>query len=408
MAEDGLKLSEFYVSASVSSASRAGLLTGRLNCHNGVGGVFFPDATGGLPPREITMAEALRSVGYSTACIGKWHLGDREQFMPLNQGFDLFYGIPYSNDMYISSTQEFASDVTFLKGYDLEKAKADQAFVAKSKTAEIRKSDFNYFCPLMLQDKVVEYPCDQATLTRRYFDKAIEFIGEQGDKPFFTYITPAMPHIPLYASEQFSGTSARGLYGDVVEEIDWNVGRLMSYLSESGLDENTIVLFASDNGPWLGQKANGGSAGPFRDGKFSHYEGGVRVPFIVKWCGVIPAGSTSDAIASSIDLFPTIMSYAGYDWESQESKIDGIDVSSFWENPEEDLRDEYLYVKDGKPFGIRVGDWIYLPKSGARFTPEDVEPELFNIKMDPSQSENLYSANPEIVAKLKARFESYK
>ena len=404
MAREGLKLTDFYVSASVSSASRAGLLTGRLNTRNGVKGVFFPESEG-MPSEEITLAEALKEQGYATGCFGKWHLGDLKGHLPTDQGFDKYFGIPYSNDMYIGPSQKFASNAVFRDGYTLSEAKADQDFVRNAPNRATIKKRLNSVSPLFEGDEIIEYPCDQSTTTRRYFDKAIEFVGQNKEKPFFVYITPSMPHIPLFASEQFRGKSKRGLYGDVVEEIDWNVGRFLDYLDQQGLAENTLVIFASDNGPWLGYKEDSGSADPLRGGKFSYYEGGVRVPCILRWKGTIPAGVTSDAIIASIDLFPTIMHYAGCRLFRQ--KIDGVDISSFLENPSLRLRDEYVYVKGGEVHGIRKGDWAYLPKTGnSKFKEGDV-PELFNLKRDIGETNNLHLEYPEKVKELQEVMQLY-
>lgn len=214
-----------------------------------------------------------------------------------------------------------------------------------------------------------------------------------------------MPHVPLFTSEQFKGKSKRGLYGDVVEEIDWNVGRLLDYLDKKKLAENTLVIFASDNGPWLSFKEDGGSAEPLRGGKFSYYEGGVRVPCILRWKGNIPAGVTSDAIVASIDLFPTIMHYAGC--QSFKQKIDGINISSFLKNPSLQLRDEYVYVKGGEVHGIRKGDWVYLPKTGnSKFKKGDI-PELFNLKQDIGESNNLHLQYPDKVKELQEVMKKY-
>lgn len=405
MADEGLKLTDFYVSASVSSASRAGLLTGRLNTRNGVKGVFFPES-GGMPSEEITLAEALKEQGYATGCFGKWHLGDLKGHLPTDQGFDSYYGIPYSNDMYIGPSQEFAPDAVFREGYTLEKAKADREFVRTSKRAEVKKK-LNNASPLFRGDKIVEYPCDQSTTTRRYFDQAIDFIEHRREgQPFFAYITPSMPHVPLFASPAFKGKSKRGLYGDVVEEIDWNVGRLLRYLDEKGLSENTLVIFASDNGPWLSYKEDGGSAQPLRGGKFSYYEGGVRVPCIIRWKGTVPAGVTSDAIIASIDLFPTIMHYAGC--HSFRRTVDGMDVSSFLENPSLRLRHEYVYVKGGEVHGVRKDDWVYLPRTGNSKFKEGDAPELFNLKQDIGEADNLHLKYPGKVKELQELLMKYK
>lgn len=404
MAREGLRLTDFYVSASVSSASRAGLLTGRLNTRNGVKGVFFPESEG-MPSEEITLAEALKEQGYATGCFGKWHLGDLKGHLPTDQGFDKYFGIPYSNDMYIGPSQKFASNAVFREGYTLSEAKADQDFVRNAPNRATIKKRLNSVSPLFEGDEIIEYPCDQSTTTRRYFDKAIEFVEQNKEKPFFVYITPSMPHIPLFASEQFRGKSKRGLYGDVVEEIDWNVGRFLDYLDQQGLAESTLVIFASDNGPWLGYKEDSGSADPLRGGKFSYYEGGVRVPCILRWKGTIPAGVTSDAIIASIDLFPTIMHYAGC--RSFRQKIDGVDISSFLENPSLRLRDEYVYVKGGEVHGIRKGDWVYLPKTGnSKFKEGDV-PELFNLKRDIGETNNLHLEYPEKVKELQEVMQLY-
>ena len=376
MAKDGLKLTDFYVSASVSSASRAGLLTGRLNTKNGVKGVFFPESAG-MPSEEITLAEALKEQGYTTGCFGKWHLGDLKGHLPTDQGFDYYYGIPYSNDMYIAPSQQFASDAIFREGYTLVKAKEDQEFVRTSSRAAVKKR-LNNASPLFEGDRIIEYPCDQSTTTRRYFDHAIDFVEQHNkQQPFFLYITPSMPHVPLFVSEQFRGKSKRGLYGDAVEEIDWNVGRFLDYLDTKGLAENTLVIFASDNGPWLSFKEE----------------------------GVVPAGVTSDAIIASIDLFPTIMHYAGS--HSFRQEIDGINVSSFFENPSLRLRDEYVYVKSGQVHGIRKGDWVYLPKTGnSKFKEGDV-PELFNLKQDVGESDNLAQKYPDKVKELQELMQKY-
>lgn len=252
---------------------------------------------------------------------------------------------------------------------------------------------------------VIIFTDDQSTTTRRYFDHAIRFIERHRSLPFFVYLTPSMPHVPLFASARFKGKSKRGLYGDVVEEIDWNVGRLLRYLDEQGLSENTLVIFASDNGPWLSFKEDGGSAHPLRGGKFSYYEGGVRVPCIIRWKGTVPAAVTSDAIIACIDLFPTIMHYAGC--HAFKQKIDGMDVSSFLENPSLRLRHEYVYVKGGVVHGVRKDDWVYLPRTGnSKFKEGDV-PELFNVKQDIGQAENLHLKYPDKVKELQLAMLKY-
>ena len=404
MASEGLRLTDFYVSASVSSASRAGLLTGKMNDKNGVKGVLLPDSKG-LPSEEVTLAEALKEHNYATGCFGKWHLGDLEGHLPTEQGFDQYFGIPYSNDMYIGYSHQFADNVCFRNGYTLSRAIADQKYVKETRNKAEVKKKLDFASPLFMQDKIVEYPCDQSTTTRRYFDKAIEFIEKCNDKPFFAYITPSMPHVPLFVSEEFRGKSKRGLYGDAVEEIDWNVGRLLDFLDQKGLSANTLVIFSSDNGPWLGYKEDAGSADPLRDGKFSHYEGGVRVPCIVRWKGKIPANVVSDAIISSIDFFPTIMHYV----DSLECKqdIDGINISGFLDNPSLRIRDHYIYVKNGNVHGVRKGDWIYLPYTGKRNPSKNENQELFNINRDIGQMDNVYDKYSEKIKELQNIMRKY-
>jgi arylsulfatase A-like enzyme len=257
--------------------------------------------------------------------------------------------------------------------------------------------------PLFLNDSIVEYPANQATLTQRYFDKAIDFIENSNKEPFFLFITPAMPHIPLFASEAFKNKSKGGLYGDAVEEIDFNVGRLIDYLKENKLDKNTLVIFTSDNGPWLEKKQDAGSAGPFRGGKFTTYEGGLRVPCIVQWPGVIPAGKVSNHLVASVDFFPTIARYTKASLSVTET--DGFDISALLEAKGVTKRKYIFYNTNKEITGIRDGEWKYLVRSGERNAAADTNPELYNLINDKAESNNVILQYPEKAKELAAVIE---
>lgn len=287
LARDGVKLTDFYSASPVCTPSRAGLLTGRYPVRSGMVRVLFPREEAGLPAGEITIAEALQQQGYATAMIGKWHLGDRPEHSPLRHGFDVRYGLPFSNDM----TRPHTSWPEPLRLYT--------------------------------QDDVAEEGVDQSTLTRRYVDRAIEFIEANREGPFFLYLPFSMPHWPWFSTEEFDGRSLKGPYGDTIEEIDANVGRLLAALSRLGLDEETLVIFTSDNGGAGRQGA--GSNGTLRGFKGQTYEGGMREPFLARWPGKIPAGEVRHGLASTMDLFPTLVKLAGGEPPS-DRPFDGVDL----------------------------------------------------------------------------------
>lgn len=284
MAREGQKWTNFYAAAPVCTPSRAAILTGRLPIRTGMCSdtrrVLFPDSAGGLQPEEVTIADALKSAGYATACVGKWHLGHLPQYLPTEQGFDSYFGIPYSNDM-----DRLA-----------DSPKGREAFLNP------KPEYFNV--PLLRNKDEIERPADQYTITRRYTEEAVRFITAERTKPFFLYLAHNMPHVPLFSSPNFHDTSLRGLYGDVIEEIDWSVGQVLDALRRSSQAKNTLVLFTSDNGPWLIFDEQGGSAGLLRDGKGSTWEGGMREPTLFWWPGTIRPGVVRQ-IGSTLDMLPT-------------------------------------------------------------------------------------------------------
>jgi len=355
MAADGMKFTDFYVAAAVCSPSRAALLTGCYPPRVGITKVLFPKDDIGLNVAEITIADILKARGYVCACVGKWHLGHLPEFLPMQQGFDCYYGIPYSNDMQIERGGKSGP-------------------------------------PLMKNDQIIEHPADQTTLTQRYTKQAIKFITENKDRPLFLYLAHTMPHMPLHISEKFKGKSKRGLYGDVIEEIDWSVGRILKTLKSLFIDEKTLVLFTSDNGPWLSKGENGGSALPLRDGKGTTYEGGMRVPCIARWPGKIPAGKVCYELCAAIDLLPTIAKLAGTKAPA-DRVIDGRDI---WP-----LMSGKLGAKSPhKAFYYYKGDMLEAVRSGKWKLRRGKETQLYDLEVDISEKHNLASDRPKIVEQL--------
>jgi arylsulfatase A len=405
MASDGVKFTSFYATP-VCSMSRACLMTGCYNARVSVPGVYFPGNKNGLHPDEITLADLVKSQGYATAAIGKWHLGHREPFLPTAQGFDSYFGIPYSNDMTIDPQHaRFAKDCVFREGMTPEKARAEA----------IRNK-----VPLMRGTEVVEYPADQDTLTKRYTEEALAFIRTNQEKPFFLYLPHTMVHGPLAASAEFRGKSGGGLLGDAVEEVDWSVGRILDTLRELKLDERTLVIFTSDNG------AAAGSSLPWRGKKGSIFEGGVREPCIMRWPSRIAAGGACNQIAGNIDLLPTFAKLTGAPLPT-DRVLDGRDITSLMLTADAPpVRDTHLYFTGGGTIGaIRHGNWkLFLtsptkpkaappknapsprpgkPGRGAGGEGSDVPAlALFDLAGDPAETKNVAADHPEIVAKLQA------
>lgn len=374
MAKEGMKLTSFYA-APVCSVSRAQLLTGCYGPRISVPGVYFPGDAAGLNPAEITIAERLKEQGYATQCVGKWHVGDQAEFLPTKQGFDHYFGIPYSNDM-------------------------------QKKSAETGEK----VTPLMRDGKVAELLSDeqQSKIVERYTDEVLGFIRTNKDKPFFVYFPHSAVHTPIWPGKSFRGKSANGRFGDWVEEVDWSVGRVLDTLRELKIDENTLVIFTSDNGPWLIKGADGGSALPLRGGKGSTWEGGVRVPTIARWPGKIAPASVCDTVSGTIDLLPTCVSIAGGTVPA-DPIIDGRDLSPvLFGKSTESPREAHYYFEGFGLHAVRQGPWklavVPQRETMGKEIAEDAKsnPRLYNLDSDIGETTNLADQNPEIVAKLTA------
>ncbi|SIS49036.1 Arylsulfatase A [Zobellia uliginosa] len=408
MAKEGLKLTSFYVASSVCSPSRAALLTGRMPKRVGVPRVLFPKPNeGGLPPDEVTIAELLKEKEYQTALVGKWHLGHDKEYLPLNQGFDSYYGIPYSNNMSIAPGIDISKDILFNDNYTQEQMLSDIRRVEKNLT-NVPEEDLKNKPPLMRGNEIIEYPTNQTTLTERYTKEAISFIEKNKEKPFFLYLAHSFPHVPVFVGDKFKGSSGTTPYYDALQEIDWSVGEILNTLKKNGLDKNTVVIFTSDNGP-----NRHGSARPLKGRKFTTYEGGQRVPAIIWAPGEIEANSTSDEIVSSLDLFPTIANYAGISLPKNKV-FDGYDMSHFFSGKtnKSPRKEMYFYSANTSTIdGIRYGDYKFLYKghrikNAANLKGDDLVDKLYDIKQDASEQNNLIATNPkkakELIIKMKA------
>lgn len=389
MASEGMRFTNFYAAQPVCSASRAGIMTGCYPNRVGINGALFPFHNTGLNSDEYTIAEMFKDQGYATACIGKWHLGWQKEFLPLQHGFDEFIGLPYSNDIWPYSSQT---------GERLPKDKG------RGKLPDL---------PLIEGNKTISYITsfeDQDNLTTMYTEKSVEFINKNADKPFFLYLPHSMGHIPLGVSDKFKGKSEQGMYGDVMMEIDWSVGEITKALKKNNIEDNTIVIFTSDNGPWLSFGNHAGSSGGLKEGKLSSWEGGQRVPFIIRYPNKIPAGTVCNKLGCAIDLLPTLAAMSK--GKLSENKIDGVDISSlfkgdFSSEPRETIL--YYYGKNNLN-GVRKGNWkLILPhtyksyqndigndrKNGKRKNVVITEPQLFDMTRDPGEQYNVIATYPE-------------
>jgi len=351
LAGEGLMFTEFYSASSVCSPSRAALLTGRLPQRMGINDVFFPESFTGMSAEEITIAEILHVKGYINGIIGKWHLGHHHQYLPLQQGFDSYFGIPYSNDM---------ESVVYMRDNEVEAYRVEQKYI-----------------------------------TRRYTEEALEFIERNKSNHFFLYIAHNMPHVPVYASEDFIGTSERGLYVDAVQELDCSVGQVISKLESLKLLDKTLVIFSSDNGPWLAMKEFGGSAGVLREGKNFTFEGGFRVPTVAMWKGNIPEGLVYDDMASQMDWFPTFAGIAGINLP-EDLAIDGVDISNILFNTGNRSDSTYLFFDGSELQAYREGKWkIKKPYEGYEdsYWKQTVKPHdtlLIDLDTDPGERHNKF------------------
>jgi arylsulfatase A-like enzyme len=389
MASEGLRFTSFYVAACVCTPSRAALLTGRLPIRNGMAGsekrrVIYKGDTGGLPAEEITIATALKTKGYATMCVGKWHLdGGSGVALPTKRGFDSYFGLRWSNDMEPAGVP-----------------------IPKPGTRTLNPNAAWWSLTLMRDDKVLETNANPVTLTRRYTDEAVKFIRANKKKPFFLYFPHTYPHVPLFASEKFKGKSPRGLYGDVVEELDASVGEVLDTLRKEKLADNTLVFFTSDNGPWLVKELAGGSAGLLREGKGSTWEGGMREPGIAWWPGKIKPGVTHE-LACSMDLFNTSLKIAGAKIPTDRA-MDGVDMSSILFGNGKSLRDTMIYYRGDELFAVRKGDFKLHLQTAPGYAGNRIQekfekhdpPLLYNLATDPGENFDVASEHPEIVADL--------
>ncbi len=381
MAREGMRFTDFYVGQPVCTASRAALLTGCYPNRIGLLGALGPRSKVGISDKELTIAQVLKTRGYATAIFGKWHLGDSPQFLPTRHGFDEYFGLPYSNDMW-------PNHPTNGKNYPP--------------------------LPLIAGEKVVGLMPDQTQLTTWYTEHAVRFIEKNRSQPFFLYVAHNLPHVPLHVSDKFKGKSKRGLYGDVIMEIDWSVGQILAALKKNRLDEKTLVVFTSDNGPWLLYGNHAGSALPLREGKTTTFDGGLREPCIMRWPGKIPAGTVCRELAATMDLLPTFARLAAAE-VPRDRIIDGKDIWPLMSGQPgaKTPHDAYFYYWDRHLQAVRSGKWkLHLPHNydhpdptghdgqPGKYAKRDISLALFDLETDISETNNVADQHPEIVARL--------
>ncbi len=395
MAREGIRFTRFYVAQAVCSASRAALLTGCYPNRIGISGALGPQAKIGISDEETTIAEIVKQRDYATAIFGKWHLGHHPQFLPVHHGFDEYFGLPYSNDMW-----PYHPGLLHLKSEERKRRFPDLPMIEGDRVA--------------MPEVTAE---DQTHLTTWYTERAVKFIDRSKDQPFLLYLAHSMPHVPLFVSDKYDGKTKRGLFGDVISEIDWSVGQVLEALSRNGLDERTLVIFTSDNGPWLSYGDHCGSAAPLREGKGTAWEGGVREPFVARWPGKIPAGAVCKEPVMTIDLLPTIAGLVGA--KLPDHKIDGLDIWPLLsgqqgaKSPHESL---YFYYADNQLQAVSSGQYkLYLPHTyrtlagrpgGTGGKPVEYEhrtlkaPELYDLESDISETTDIADQHPDVVKRL--------
>ncbi|MGI9242650.1 MAG: sulfatase family protein [Verrucomicrobiales bacterium] len=391
MAAEGTRFDDFYVGCAVCSGSRTALMTG---CHYqrlSMRPVLFPNSDRGLHPDEVTIADMLKEAGYKTACVGKWHLGHLPPCLPTDQGFDSYFGIPYSNDMWLDPANRLAKNLLVREGLERSDVEAGH-----------RKKNW---VPLMRGEEVIEYPCDQTTVTRRYTEEAVRFINANREAPFFLYLPHTMVHVPLAVSEEFANRPG-SLITRAIEEVDWSVGEVLNALRNAGIAENTLVLFTSDNGAAVG------SSKPLRAKKGSVYDGGVREPTVMWWPGRIPAGRVCEEVAASIDVLPTLAKLCGA--KLPEQKIDGLDIWPLMEGKPEAKSPHQTYVLPHGPGTVRSGKWKFYPwrvgqgnrrRDPAAGSPSPQPVQLYDTDDDIGETRNVASEYPEVVARLQTAYD---
>lgn len=382
LAADGVRFNQFYVPHAVCSASRAALMTGTYANRLEIFGALDHTAKHGLNPEETTIAEMLKANGYATGMVGKWHLGHQAPFLPTEQGFDSYYGLPYSNDMWPHHPEV---------------------------------KDYYPPLPLYQNTTVIDTLDDQSMLTTNYTEKALEFIEQSKDQPFFLYLAHSMTHVPLFVSDKFKGKSEQGLYGDVMMEVDWSVGQVRKKLEELGLADNTMIIFTSDNGPWLSYGGHAGLTAGLREGKGTSWDGGIREPGIFVWPNHFPAGKVENQAAMTIDILPTLAEITGS--KLPDLPIDGRSILPMLEGQEMEPKPYYAYYNRNELQAVIYGKWKMVMPHSYRSIPEGTvmrndgipvkyhmlnleKAALFDLSSDPNETTDVAAANPEIVAQM--------